>query len=65
VLQVEELQKSLTEKTARVTELENMPATPEPELITQPDEVEDARKALAAMSPMEKLRLGLSLAHRE
>lgn len=60
---VTELQQDLTEKTARITELENMPVQPAPNLVTRADEAEEARKAIASMGPSEKLRAGLSLVH--
>lgn len=58
---VEDLQKSLTEATARIEELENSPAGDDaPDLVEKHDlSVDEIAKAMDAMSPGERLRLGL------
>ena len=64
--QVEELKRQVAEKTARVEELESMPVTKEPALIERSAPTEDEIKAdIAKMSPIERMRLGLALAHSE
>jgi len=62
VTQVEDLQRSLTEKTARIEELENMPATA-PALVTRNDEV-DLMAELSKMKPQDRIRMGLALTHQ-
>lgn len=59
---VTELEQALTEKTARITELENTPATTLPTLIERSD-VDEAAEVLAKASPSERLRAGLSALH--
>lgn len=54
-----ELEKALTEKTARIEELENTPADHVPALV-QRNEVEDAIETLAKASPSERLAAGLA-----
>ena len=56
---VEELEKALTESAARITELENTPASAAPALIER-SEVESAMETLAKASPSERLMAGLA-----
>lgn len=59
-----ELKKAFSELTAEVTELRKGPATGRPPLIVKSaDEVIDPMAAIAAMSPGERLRLGLAARH--
>lgn len=62
--EIAELKKALAELTAEVTELRKSPATGRPPLIVKSaDEVIDPMAAIAAMSPGERLRLGLAARH--
>jgi hypothetical protein len=63
---VVELTQSLTEKTARITELENTPAVVAPALIERgAPTADEAMEAISKMSPFDRLRTGLTLAHSE
>lgn len=59
---VQELEQALTEKTARIEELENTPASTPPALI-QRNEVDEAIEVLAKASPSDRLAAGLAARH--
>jgi hypothetical protein len=61
---ITELERSLTEKTARVAELEAMPATQAPALVRSEEPGEQLAKAIDSMSPQERMRFGLTLKHQ-
>lgn len=63
--QVEDLTKALNEKTARIEELEAMPADAPPLIEHASSEAEQAAAAIKSMAPGDRIRAGLSLAHRE
>ena len=63
---VQELTDLVAEKTARITELENMPATATPALVkSDTDDAVEAVEKARQLAPFDRLRLGLSLAHSE
>lgn len=59
--QIEDLQKSLTEATARIEELENSPAGDDaPDMVEKHDlTVDEIAKAMENMTPSDRLRMGL------
>lgn len=62
---VEDLRKSLTEATARITELENTPAGDgAPALIDKADIAHEAAELIAKASPSDLIRLGLTARQR-
>jgi starvation-inducible DNA-binding protein len=64
--ETEELKRALAEASARIVELENSPAVSAPPLIERGETTQDDVMAnLASISPSERLRLGLALAHRK
>jgi hypothetical protein len=60
------LEKAIAELAETVTKrLDQIPVTPQPGVLVQKSDVEEFRAQVAEMSPMERIRLGLALAHGE